>query len=47
MGSQYMIDLIGILIQGIVNIQDRSARIAEDGIHSLFQKAFYDDFSTC
>ena len=46
-GSQNMTDLVTVLIQSIVDIQDRSARIAEDGIHTLFEQTFHYDLCSC
>ena len=42
MGGQYVVDFILIIIQFIIEIQDGSAGIAEDGIHLLLQQALQD-----
>ena len=36
-------DLILVLVQGIVNIQNRAAGISEYGIHALFLQAFHNN----
>ena len=41
MGCQNMPDLIAMFVQFIVHIEDRSARISEDGVHPLLFQAFY------
>ena len=46
MSRQDMADLVAIGIQLVVYVQNRTARIAEDGIHSLLQQAFQQDFRT-
>ena len=37
MGSKYMFDFITISVKGVINIQDCTARIAKNGIHTLLQ----------
>ena len=44
--SQNMSDFIAMLVQGIINIQDRTSGISENGIHSLFLQTLYYDFRT-
>ena len=44
--DQDMVDPVPIGIQLVIHVQDRTARIAEDGIHPLLQQAFQKDFRT-
>ena len=46
MTGQHMVDLIGMLIQLIINIQDRTARITEYSIHALLFQAFDHDLGS-
>ena len=47
MGGKYMIDFVTVSVKCIIDIQDGTARISENGIHTLLQQTFYDDFRTC
>ena len=47
MGCQIMSDLISLFIKCIIYIQDRTAGISENGIHTLLEQAFDDDIRTC
>ena len=47
MGGKYVSDLMAVFVQGVIYIQDGSARITEHSVHTLFQKTFYNDLSTC
>jgi hypothetical protein len=40
MGGQHVTDLVTVFVKFIVDIQNRSARIAEHGINALFLQAF-------
>ena len=47
MGGQDMMDFLVMFIKFIINIQDRTARIPKNGIHTLFFQAFHNDLRTC
>ena len=47
MGSQIVIDLISVFVKCIIYIQDRTARITKNGIHTLLEQALDDDIRTC
>ena len=42
-----MCDLVFVFIEGIVYIQDGTARISEYSVNALFFQTFNDDFSSC
>ena len=47
MGGQHMKNLTLMLIERVVHVQNRAARITEYGIHSLLLQTFHNDFSSC
>src|SRR5699024_12390502 len=47
MRSQDVTDLVLVLIQRIIYIQNRTARISEYGIHTLLFSTFYYNFCSC
>ena len=47
MGGQNVGDLIPVFIKSVIYVQDRAARIPENGVHSLLFQTFYNDFCTC
>ena len=46
MRCQDVPDPVLVVIQSIVNIEDRAPRISEDGVHILFQETFHYDLSS-
>ena len=47
MGSKYMFNFITVSVKGVINVQNSSAWISENGIHALLQQTFYDDLRSC
>ena len=47
MRRQDMTDLVAVFIECVVNIQDRAARIAENGIHALLKQYFHNNLRAC
>ena len=47
MGSKYMFNFITVSVKGVINVQNSSAWISENGIHTLLQQTFYDDLRSC
>ena len=46
-GGKNMGDLVLMLVESIINIQDRAARISEHGVHTLLLQALYQDLCSC
>ena len=45
--GKYMFNFITVSVKGVINVQNSSAWISENGIHTLLQQTFYDDLRSC
>ena len=47
MGGENMPNFAAIVVKLVINVQDGAAGVAKNGIHTLFQQAFHQDFCAC